>query len=391
MEESKTTRKAPTRRNFVTYGGTAVAGGLLAGCSDIIEQDEPGSSAGEDDSSYSVSMAPTGEVEFESVPETWMGYFSTYGDMGIALGQLDGLEALVYRDSWPTGLYETLPGVDVSFDGVRQLYNASNFDKEVFYELDCDVHLLDPNFLSLKHDGFSSEDFDEIEAGLGPFVGNYIRRHDEEWHDYPYYSLYEAFEKIAAVFQEQERYEAIQDVHDEFIDELQSNLPARDERPEIGLLSTFSDFETGSFHAYPVGAGNGKKQYRDLGINDGFASHMDGSYANWDYEQLLEVDPDILVFTYGFSHVSAAEFEDRMEQLRSSSVGQQLTAVKEDRLYRGGTSYQGPVINLLQTEAAAKQFYPDRFGEWNGVETLLNEDAQLFDHQRVADVINGEF
>ncbi|AEH37961.1 ABC transporter substrate-binding protein [Halopiger xanaduensis] len=397
---------APTRRDYVKYGGVIVGGGLLAGCTD----DESGAPSAADDaadsemnsttdtssesaeeSGYSVSMEPAGKVRFDSVPETWMGYFSTYGDMGIALGQLDGLRALVYRDSWPTALYDTIPGVDVSFDEVEQLHGGGSFDQEVFYELDCDVHLLDPNFVSLKHDSVSEEDFEEIADDVGPVVGNYIRRHGEEWHDYPYYSLYDAFEKIAKLFQERDRYEIIKSVHDEFIAELQSQLPPREERPEIGLLSTFSDFEEGSFHAYPIGDGNGKKQYRDLGIVDAFEPHIDGSYANWDYEQLLEADPDVLVFAYGLSDVTAEEFEERMEKLRSHSVGRRLAAVKNDRLYRGGTSYQGPVINLLQTEAAAKQFYPDRFGPWNGIETLLDEDAQLFDHQRIADVINGTF
>jgi iron complex transport system substrate-binding protein len=76
--------------------------------------------------------------------------------------------------------------------------------------------------------------------------------------------------------------------------------------------------------------------------------------------------------------------------MREDPVGQQLTAVQNDRLYRGGTSYQGPLINLFQTEAAAKQFYPDAFGEWNGIETLSNPEDRLFDYQRVADVINGD-
>ena len=193
------------------------------------------------------------------------------------------------------------------------------------------------------------------------------------------------------MFDERERYEALKAVHDEFIGAVQSRLPPESERPEIGLISAFSNFQKGSLDAYPIGAGNGKKQYRDLGIVDGFGPHIDGSYASWGYEQLLEVDPDVLVFPYGFSDLSAAEFESRMDDLRAHPVGQRLTAVQNDRLYRGGTSYQGPVINLIQTEIAAKQFYPDRFGAWNGIEALLEEDAQLFDHQRVADIINGEF
>jgi iron complex transport system substrate-binding protein len=38
---------------------------------------------------------------------------------------------------------------------------------------------------------------------------------------------------------------------------------------------------------------------------------------------------------------------------------------------------------LFLTERAAKQMYPDVFGE-------VTSDEQLFDRQRVADVINGD-
>lgn len=71
-------------------------------------------------------------------------------------------------------------------------------------------------------------------------------------------------------------------------------------------------------------------------------------------------------------------------------IGKQLSAVRNDRLYRGGGSYQGPVVNLFQAEAAARQFYPDSFGAWDGLETLRDESLTLFDRQRVADIINGD-
>jgi iron complex transport system substrate-binding protein len=77
--------------------------------------------------------------------------------------------------------------------------------------------------------------------------------------------------------------------------------------------------------------------------------------------------------------------------MREDPVGRRLTAVRNDRLYRGGTSYQGPVVNLFQTEAAAKQFYPETFGEWDGLDTLTDESERLFDYGRVAAIINGEF
>ena len=311
--------------------------------------------------------------------------------MGIALGQADGLQALIYAENWPDGFYDYLPGVDVSLDGVAQIMGENGIDKEVFYEYDCDVHLFDPNFVARLDDSWEPSDFDEIATNVGPIVGNYIRRRGEDWHGYRYYTLYEAFEKVAAVFRQRERYEALKTVHDDFLAELRADLPPEGDRPSVGLLSVNSEFESGSFYAYPVHDGNGHKQYRDLGIRGAFDPHIDGSYARWDYEQLLKVDPDVLVFQYGFSHVSTEEFETRMEGMRDDPIGSQLSAVRDDRLYRGGTSYQGPIVNLFQTAVAAKQFYPDRFGAWDGLDTLVDEGNWLFDHRRVADIVAGTF
>ncbi len=388
MSEDGSTDGTATRREYVKYGSTVLAGGVLAGCAGDRRSNGSESTGSE---SHSVSMEPMGTVRFDSVPETWMAYFSTYGDMGIALGQLDGLQGLIFTENWPLTFFDHLPDVDVSFDDVPQLMGEGSIPKESFYELDCDVHLMDPNFISLLDDNWDEGDYDEIGNSLGPIVGNTIRRRGENWHDYPYYSLYEAFGKIAAVFQQQERYEAIEQIHDGLLDDVQSQLPDEEERPTVGLLSVNSDFEEGSFYAYPVNDGNGHKQYRDLGMRGAFDDVIEGGYAKWDYEQLLEVDPDALVFQYGFSHVSTEEFERRMDAMRDDSVGKQLTAVQNDRLYRGGTSYQGPLINLFQTEAAAKQFYPDTFGEWEGIDTLAKPDARLFDYGAVADIINGDF
>ena len=78
-----------------------------------------------------------------------------------------------------------------------------------------------------------------------------------------------------------------------------------------------------------------------------------------------------------------------MEMMRNDPVGQELTAVQGGRLYRGGTELQGPIINLFQTEIAAKQFYSDTFGEWKGLGNTPT-DEQLFDRQRVSDIINGD-
>ncbi|WP_137685550.1 ABC transporter substrate-binding protein, partial [Haloarcula mannanilytica] len=200
----------------------------------------------------------------------------------------------------------------------------------------------------------------------------------------------EAFKIIADAFDERERYEAFATIHDEMQATIEETLPPTEDRPRVGLVSVNSYFEAGSFSVYTVRDWNNHKQYRDLEMRGAFDGHIEGN-ADWDYEQLLEVDPDAIVFQYGFSHVSTEEFESRMEAMRADPVGSQLSAVQNDRLYRGGTAYQGPVVNLFQTEAAARQFYPEAFGEWNGIETLREDSLTLFDRQRVADIINGDF
>lgn len=320
-------------------------------------------------------MEPVGTVTFDSVPKRWVSYFSTYGDMGIALGQAETLGGMYFTANYPTQFYDEL-GLDVDIEGVSQM-SADSVDKEVFYELDAEVHLIDPNMLINWFD-WQQSDIDEIATNVGPFFGNMIRRHGDEWHSYRYYTLYEAFEKVATVFRQRERFGAFRDLHDPLLADIQSRLPTEDERPEIGLLSVNSDFEKGSFWAYPVGESAGKKQYRDLGIKDAFASFDQGGAFKLDFEGLLEADPDILVFHFGTSHSTEAEFQQKMDLVKEDPVGSKLSAVQNDRLYRGGTPYQGPIINLFQTELAAKQFYPDVFTE-----------DKLFDRQQVADIVDG--
>jgi iron complex transport system substrate-binding protein len=103
-----------------------------------------------------------------------------------------------------------------------------------------------------------------------------------------------------------------------------------------------------------------------------------------DYENLLEVDPDVLLIR-GHEQKSASEFRDTvLGYMQEHSVGSELTAVQNGRVYRGGYLRQGPIHNLFLTERGAKQLYPDEFGE-------VTSDEELFDRQRVADIVTGDF
>jgi len=105
-----------------------------------------------------------------------------------------------------------------------------------------------------------------------------------------------------------------------------------------------------------------------------------------DMEAMLEADPDVLLHNFDWTDVR--ERTEAFFALKEHSVGKALSAVQNDRLYATGSSLQGPIMNIFQIELTAKQIYPDLFGEppEPGNTSALGE---LFNTQRVADIING--
>ncbi|SEK72475.1 ABC transporter substrate-binding protein [Haloferax larsenii] len=405
MDRDSTERNGLTRRNCLRYG--ALAGtGLLAGCTSDSsgdstaaetttaaetesETDTAATTTAEPDTSYSVSMAPVGEVTFDSVPESWIAYDGGYADMGVALGLGDKMTGIGGAGRYYTYVYDELPGVSVDRSVIEEnQLSDSDMSKEIFYELDNDVHLMDPEML-INWFGWKQKDVDEITKGVAPFFGNLIFRREDEWHDYRYYTLYEAFEKVAQLFQEEARYEAFESLHDEFIADIQAKLPSADERPNVLLVYAGSD-EPEKFSPYRLNdKGTSKKQWRDLGVSDALSgTGIEGlsttDRGKVDYEAMLEVDPDVILLR-AHERKSAAEFRDTvLEFMKSHPVASELTAVKNERVYRGGYLFQGPIQNLFLTERGAQQLYPDVFGE-------VTSDETLFDRQRVADIVNGDF
>jgi iron complex transport system substrate-binding protein len=49
-------------------------------------------------------------------------------------------------------------------------------------------------------------------------------------------------------------------------------------------------------------------------------------------------------------------------------------------VFYSGLTYQGPILHLFQLERAAHGIYPETFGA----------DEELFDRQRVADIVTGD-
>jgi iron complex transport system substrate-binding protein len=285
-----------------------------------------------------------------------------------------------------TYVYEELSGVSVDTDQLADLV-SNEMSKELFYELDSDVHLIDTRMLIHWFD-WDQQDIDEIRDNVAPFVGNLGFRRSDDWHDYRYYTMYETFEIVAEVFQEQARYEAFEQFHDEYIADVQRRLPPADERPSV-LLTFESNDEPEAFSPYRLNdKGTNKKQWRDLGVGDALAGTdienlSTTERSKLDYEGLLDVDPDVLLIR-GHESKSPTEFRETvLAYMQDHPVGSELTAVQNEHVYRGGPLKQGPIQNLFLTERAAKQVYPEEFGE-------VTSDEQLFDRQRVSEIINGD-
>jgi iron complex transport system substrate-binding protein len=402
----------------VKYGGAVLGGGLLAGCtgnsgggstpeSTETETATPSPTETEattetetDDGPYSVEMYPVGEVEFEEVPETWLAEFQdAYGDMAVALGQADGNKT---QTLGRFKLWYDLLGIEFDAD-FPSTWNDGGYSKEVFFELDPDVNLNDPNLLMQWDSNFKESDLEAVAENTGPFFSCYNRRVNTEWQleaGYPDRAptMLEAFEKVGEVFKQEERAAAFVELHEEVQTEVQSKLEGV-EPAEIGLINGGSDMKKGEFYPLdPTRGGYEMKHFRDLNVEDGFADINDDVYGGTiDYEELLEVDPDILVVHWDIvNDLEGGGWNpemfrtNRIEPMKNDPIGQELTAVQNDNVIPGAYPEQGPIVNLFSTEVTAQTLYPEQFGEfsWEQYPEVPKEN-QLFDRDRVRDIVNG--
>ena len=389
-----------TRRRLLAGTGLTFST-ALAGCTSMTESDDARdtneATTTEQADSYEVCISPVGCQTFESVPETYIVNNGEWADMAFALGQRDGF--LTSTNMIPGFLFEPF-GLGVPPRSETESMSAVSWDKEIFYEREPDVILMDPNYMHGTgwDDSWDEADTQEISENVAPFFGNNILRR-RDFHDYKLYSLYEAFERLAELFQERERYEAMASVHDNLQEEVQSRLQLDGDQPTIGLVNSATNPREGTF--YPMSTdvkGIEMKPYRDLGIESSFTPGL-AKNGTIDYEQLLEVDPEIIVVHWGIgttgdtdSFSPSAFHEEFVEPMQNSSVGSQLTAVREGSIYPGAFGSQGPLVNLLQTEMVAQQLYPEEFGDFEPERfPEVADDKQLFDRQRVKDIIQGRF
>jgi iron complex transport system substrate-binding protein len=418
MRDDTNTSEAPTRRDYVKYGGAVVGGGLLAGCTGEADAGATPESTStettteaatettdttETDASWTATMPPVGTVEFDAVPESLFDHEGFVADIATALGHGDIVDAFVF-EKWPTLFYEELTGVEPDTDFDTSVYTDGSADKEVFYEVDPDIITIDPNMMMTWE--LDAADITEIAENVAPIFGQRARgpRSGDSFYQYgdgepyPYLDLYEQTEIYGQVLQERERASAIVAANRELIDEVAGRLPPESERPTVmvggiwdAVYANVIYFEETTPEVVRDGEVRtySKKQYRELGVVNAFADASYGSpfWTTTDGEGLLEANPDVIFVDNGIADLEF--FEEQRQKLQEDPVTSEVAAVQNDRIYPGGTAVQGPIVNMFQTEMAAKQLYPEEFGEWHGLGETP-EDEQLFDRQRVADIVNGE-
>jgi iron complex transport system substrate-binding protein len=383
MKRLGRTDSTSSRRGCLKYGAAVIGGGLCAGCADDAASDgaagdrsTPGSAtAGAD--AYDVQLPPVGTVGFDAVPEQWIAYQYAYGDMGVALGQGDGYLGTNKPSNYPDFFYQELPGVE--FDAAT-LTDIGSGDKEIFYQLAPDVLFIDPNNAQSRFE-WTESDVDDIATTVAPFFGHFGRRYGYEYQtEYPQLGLYDLFAAVADVFQQRERYREIKAIHDSVLETLRADIPPAADRPTVALLSGGSNVSKGTLYLMEATApGYGRKQYRDLGVHDAMDSvDTTEQFFQTDFEELLELDPDVLVVHWTIQ-LSDSEFDTQfLEPLEDHPVGSELTAVQNGRVYKGGTAEQGPIINLFQTEVAIEQLYPD-----------IASGGDLFSRDELAQIVTG--
>jgi ABC-type Fe3+-hydroxamate transport system substrate-binding protein len=362
---------------------------------------------------HSTTIEPVGEVTFEGPPETVVCGWGFVGDVLMALGQADSVVGMARPGFWYQGFYDLLPDVSMRKTSEIPVTVSKSYTvkEELLYELDPDLLATDPNrFIAWYR--LEPSTVERIREDIAPFFGNESRtKRSPGWPDWPsgepysYYAIPEFVARYGEVFREEARAAAMIDLYETTIQDVVSRVPPRSERPTVGLLSAFTNPENRGFFGVkkPVPAldkTHELKQYGDLGVVDAFEGHYADESGHYDlktdFEGLLDIDPDVLVFSEAVNALggqnvygNADAYQQTLEVLRTDEVGEQLTAVQNDRLYPGGTGSQGPIINLFQTEMLAKQLYPDEFGPWRGLGETPEEE-RLFDRQRVADIVNGD-
>jgi len=169
-----------------------------------------------------------------------------------------------------------------------------------------------------------------------------------------------AFEKLAEVFQEQERYDEFETLHDEFSRNSRTSFPrAADLRPR----SPYPQIADDSFLPYIVDESTSYKHLQDLGVEDALANSDVENFHNTrgsiDYETLL-VDPSTSRFAP--SSTSARRSSSRTSSNRCRPQRRAETDGRPERqriqqtvpFYQGRSSTSSPLSGWPSNSTASR-------------------------------------
>lgn len=325
-----------------------------------------------------------------------MAYQALEAEIAMVLGRGDDLVGMFNRDSLETLdrlYYQQLPGFSLPMDRIRDIPFSGEVDRELFYELDPDIFMVDPR-LPVVSWGWQVDDVAEIAGRVAPFYGNFIRHpYTDDWKpEAPQYSLDEYFRRFSRLFFRENRYKQFGQFRNDFLDRLRDRLPDRKRRPKICVIGIGSEPAKDRFYLVNIREGTGRvQQYRDLGLQQAYDPdrYSTGQYGLIDTETLSEINPDVIFVLWATSEFEKEQAfrKQFVEPLKNDAVARRIKAVRDENVLPGGIGSQGPITHLFQLEKTAKQLFPEEFGEWRWDDPSSDP---LFSRDALSKIIRGD-
>lgn len=367
---------------------------------------------------WSIStLEPCGTVILTKEPKKIVTLNHNHNDMLETFGYGDRVIGTGFDKSFYYSFYKQLPGFnwEVRKEKGNLKYFKRGvvgvFDKELFYAMDPDIIHIDPYRLSRWGNGWSMDDVKEIQENIAPFfdnnatmLGNDAVNRDwgklsmqEHYSNYTFEEYTMAFYKL---YNQEAKGQALLDFAHDLENKLVEKIHTLHYRPRVAILR----WKGNEITRVGINTGIEHHQYRVLEAIDAFYGQEskvlpkveDKSVlmGHIDIEGLLSINPDVIIMPYiiytfeNDNHIMSKPWELLMT-MKDDPVGQKLNAFKNDRVYPGGILMQGPIFYIFQLEMAAKQLYPELFGEYK-VDNDYSPEEQLFSRDALAKILNEQ-
>lgn len=360
------------------------------------------------------TLEPCGTVQLKEEPKRIVTFNHNQNDMLETFKWGDRLIGTGYPKSFYYSFYNQIP--NWTFDIRKENENlqffqyqaAGVFDKELFYKLNANIHHIDPNRLAMMK-GWSREDVNEIAENVGPFFDNNATMlgDDAVNRDWGVFSgaIYYTFEEYTRAFyklyNQVEKGEALLDfIHAEEA-RIKERIHTLNYRPRVAIFR----WKGNEITRVGINSGIEHLQYRTLEVRDAFKGQEEKVrpkvedksvlMGRIDLEGLLKIDPDVIIMPYiiytfeNDNHIMTPPWK-ALCSLKDDPIGQKLSAIKNNRMYPGGVLMQGPIFYCFQLEMAAKQIYPELFGEYHQ-DNIYSKEEQLFDREELSRILNKVF